>query len=93
VYNIPAASTGVAENCGEQGGFADAEDGRNDWNAYGYGGPCPPIGRHRYYFRLYALDTKLPKLSRPDRSHLRAAMQGHVLGEATLMGTYERTRS
>ena len=57
-----------------------------------YGGPCPPIGRHRYFFKLYALDTVLRDLRRPDKAALEKSMQGHVLAQATLMGTYQKAR-
>ena len=65
-------------------------EGINDWLRRGYGGPCPPIGRHRYFFRLYALDTTLPALPSPNKHNLQAAMHGHVLAEATLMGRYAK---
>jgi len=65
-------------------------EGVNDWDRTGYGGPCPPIGRHRYYHKLYALDTVLPDLKRPKKAALEKAMQGHVLAEATLIGTYHK---
>ena len=58
----------------------------------GYGGPCPPVGRHRYFHRLYALDAALPDLRRPTRARLAAAMQGHVIDEAALVGTYQKRR-
>ena len=64
-------------------------EGLNDWKRTGYGGPCPPIGRHRYFFKLYALDTNLD-LARPTKAELEAAMQGHVLASAELMGTYQK---
>ena len=67
-----------------------AREGINDWLRKGYGGPCPPIGRHRYFFQLYALDTTLPALPSPDKDSLQAAMRGHVLAEATLMGRYAK---
>lgn len=87
LYNLPADTTGLAE-------AVDAPppgtmDGLNDWNRTGYGGPCPPVGRHRYFFKLYALDTVLPDLSEPTKQLLEAAMAGHVLAEAVLMGTYQ----
>ncbi len=63
-------------------------EGINDWKRTGYGGPCPPVGRHRYFFKLYALDTVLPDLGEPTKAELLEAMQGHVIGEAVLMGTY-----
>lgn len=65
-------------------------EGINSWKHLGYGGPCPPIGRHRYFFRLYALDTKLAFVNPPDRKKLLAAMRGHVLAKTVLMGTYQR---
>ncbi len=64
--------------------------GLNDWKRTGYGGPCPPIGRHRYFFKLYALDTVLPDLQRPTKAQLEQAMQGHVLARASLIGTYQK---
>ena len=67
-----------------------ARAGLNDWKRTGYGGPCPPIGRHRYFFKLYALDTTLPHLSRPDKAALERAMRGHVVAQAQLVGTYQR---
>jgi len=87
VYNLPADCAGLPE---DQPLPAGARLGRNDWNNVGYGGPCPPIGQHRYFHRLYALDTALPDLKHPSRSQLEQAMQGHVLAQAELMGTYEK---
>lgn len=69
---------------------AGTRAGRNDWGRTGYGGPCPPIGRHRYFHRLYALDTLLGDLRRPTKAALLQAMHGHVLGEAVCMGTYQK---
>ena len=65
-------------------------DGLNDWHRTGYGGPCPPVGRHRYFFKLYALDTRLLGLHRPTKADLERAMQGHVLAQAQLVGTYQK---
>ena len=62
----------------------------NDWKRTGYGAPCPPAGRHRYVFKLYALDRALPDLHRPDKAQLLRAMEGHVLAHAQLIGTYQR---
>ncbi|MGE5339356.1 MAG: YbhB/YbcL family Raf kinase inhibitor-like protein [Gemmatimonadota bacterium] len=64
--------------------------GLNDWKRTGYGGPCPPIGRHRYFFKIYALDAVLPDLHRPTKGQLEKAMDGHVLARAELIGTYEK---
>ena len=70
---------------------AGAREGLNDWKRTGYGGPCPPIGRHRYHFKLYALDTTLASsLQRPTKAQLEHAMQGHVLATAQLVGTYQK---
>jgi Raf kinase inhibitor-like YbhB/YbcL family protein len=86
LYNIPAS---VNRLDGEAPG--GARDGLNDWKRAGYGGPCPPIGRHRYYFKLYALDGMLGDLGKAaTKADLEAAMRGHVLEQATLMGTYEK---
>jgi Raf kinase inhibitor-like YbhB/YbcL family protein len=88
-YNLPPDTRSLPE-----GGAlpAGARDGVNDWNRTGYGGPCPPVGRHRYFFKLYALDTVLPDLARPTKQRLESAMQGHVLGGAELKGTYEKRK-
>jgi len=64
--------------------------GLNDWQRAGYGGPCPPVGRHRYFFKLYALDTRLPDLASPTKADLERAMQGHVLAQTQLIGTYQK---
>ncbi|MBT3057613.1 MAG: YbhB/YbcL family Raf kinase inhibitor-like protein [Candidatus Thiodiazotropha sp.] len=63
-------------------------EGINDWNRTGYGGPCPPIGRHRYFHKLYALDSLLEGLDNPTKAEVEQAMEGHVIAEAVLMGTY-----
>lgn len=91
LYNIPSSAAGLAENCGARGGFPHARDGRNDWGRAGYGGPCPPVGRHRYFHKLYALDVVLPDLRLPDKARLIAAMEDHVLAEAVLIGRYRKT--
>lgn len=65
-------------------------EGVNDWKRTGYGGPCPPVGRHRYFHKLYALDTVLTGLDRPTKAQVEAAMKGHVLGHAELVGTYAK---
>lgn len=90
LYDIPPSTTGLTA---EQSKPAGARDGVNDWKKTGYGGPCPPIGRHRYYFKLYALDTTLGELHAPNKAAVERAMRGHVLEQAELMGTYERSRS
>lgn len=87
VFGIPPDVTSLPE-----GGPlpAGAHEGTNDWKAVGYGGPCPPIGRHRYFHKLYALDTVLSDLGQPDKAALERAMKGHILAEGTLMGTYAK---
>lgn len=89
VHDIPSTVTGLP-----RGGTtpAGARDGKNDWQRTGYGGPCPPVGRHRYYFKLYALDTILGDLGTPTKTELLRAMEGHILAQAELMGTYERSK-
>lgn len=67
-----------------------AYEGRNDWGRPGYGGPCPPVGEHRYFHKLYALDTVLGDLSEPTKAELERAMAGHILAEAQLVGTYQK---
>jgi Raf kinase inhibitor-like YbhB/YbcL family protein len=89
LYDIPPAAGGLAEGAQAPAG---ARGGTNDWGRTGYGGPCPPIGRHRYVHKLYALDTLLPDLERPSKSQLEAAMRGHVIAEARLIGTYQKHR-
>jgi phosphatidylethanolamine-binding protein (PEBP) family uncharacterized protein len=71
-------------------GGAGTLHGVNDWKRRGYGGPCLPIGWHRYFHKLYALDVALPDLGRPKKADLERAMQGHVLAEAVLIGTYRK---
>ena len=66
------------------------QQGLNDWKQAGYRGPCPPVGRHRYYFKLYALDIQLPAVKRATKAQIEAAMQGHILTEAQLLGRYRR---
>ena len=90
LYDIPPSVTAL----GGVGGATPtgAREGINDWKRRGYGGPCPPIGRHRYFFKLYALDAVLGDLGSPTKADLEAAMRGHVLAHAELMGTYERAK-
>ena len=90
VYNLPPSSAGLAEGVAAATLPEGALQGMNDWKRPGYGGPCPPIGRHRYFHKLYALDTMLPDLKSPDKAKLEAAMYGHVIASAELIGTYQR---
>ena len=91
VYGLPAGAHGLAEGASPDALPDGAREARNDFGRTAWGGPCPPIGRHRYYFRLHALDVTLGDLGpSAGRREVEAAMQGHVLETAELMGTYER---
>lgn len=86
-YNLPVDSVGL-EEAADRHLPAGTLTGLNDWKRTVYGGPCPPIGRHRYFFKLYALDTRLPDLNYPSETTLELAMQGHVLESCELVGMY-----
>ncbi len=88
LYDIAADATGLPE--GGQPLPPGTRQGLNDWRRRGWGGPCPPIGRHRYFFKLYALDTVLAELSPPTKAAVEAAMQGHVLARTQTVGTYRK---
>lgn len=90
LHDIPATASSLAEGAGAHGLPAGTRVGKNDWNKTAWGGPCPPIGRHRYFFKLYALDRALGDLHHPTKAQVEAAMRGHVLGQAVLMGTYQK---
>jgi hypothetical protein len=91
VYNIPAASRSLPEGVPKVGKLADESvQGSSSWQRLGYGGPCPPGGTHRYDFKLYALDTTLALPSGAGKQRLLEAMEGHILAQAELMGTYRR---
>jgi len=90
LYNLPADLQGLAEGVPDEQLPEGTGQGVNDWKRTGYGGPCPPIGRHRYFHKLYALDVHLPDLNRPTKPKLLQAMDGHILEQAELMGTYQR---
>ncbi len=92
LYNIPVAASAMVEDTARHELPPGTSEGKNDWGRTGYGGPCPPIGRHRYFHKLYALDVKLPDLQEPTKAELERAMQGHVLATASLIGTYQKSR-
>jgi len=92
VYNIPANITKLPENAAKAGLPSGAIQGLNDWKKETYGGPCPPIGRHRYFFKLYALDTVLGQLLNPTKSQLEKAMEEHLVDSAELIGTYQKNK-
>jgi Raf kinase inhibitor-like YbhB/YbcL family protein len=90
LYNLPPDCKGLAESVSSRALPEGTREGYNDLKATGWRGPCPPIGRHRYYFRLYALDRRLDDRRNVSRAELDQMMQGHILAEATLMGTYQK---
>lgn len=89
LYDIPPTTRELPENASANLP-AGTREGVNDSRRLGYGPPCPPIGRHRYVFKLYALDRTFPSLDEPTKDELVEAMQGHILGRAQLVGTYEK---
>jgi len=88
VYDMPPTVSSLAEGVVELP--AGSREGRNDWGRTGYGAACPPVGRHRYFHKLFALDVVLPDLDQPDKAKLERAMSGHVLAQAALVGTYAK---
>jgi len=90
LYNIPATVSSLPEGVKDKDLPKGTLKGLNDWKKTGYGGPCPPIGKHRYFHKLYALDIVLPDLMRPTKAKLEKAMEGHVLYKAELIGLYQR---
>jgi len=92
LFNLPPDTTGLAEGVASRDLPRGTGEGLNDWKRTGYGGPCPPVGRHRYFFKLYALDTALEGLTRPTKAAVETAMKGHVLAQAELIGTYQKQK-
>jgi len=92
LYDLPPDATSLPEDTARYGLPPGTREGLNDWKRPGYGGPCPPIGRHRYFHKLYALDVLLGDLGRPTKADLEAAMESHVLASAELIGTYQKQR-
>lgn len=93
LYNLPGVLSALPAGADPVALFPGVRTALNDSSEHGYGSPCPPVGRHRYFHRLYALDTVLPDLGPSARKpDVEKAMAGHVLAEATLVGTYERSR-
>lgn len=91
MYNIPGKLHRLTGGIDEEAQTPYGRQGRNDFGRFGYGGPCPPAGKpHRYFFRLYALDTELDLPPGATKEELQVAMHGHVVAEGGLMGTYER---
>jgi Raf kinase inhibitor-like YbhB/YbcL family protein len=93
LYNVPANSDALPEGLPKQAAAGGAVQGKNDFGHVGYGGPCPPPGKpHRYLFKLYALDTTLTLRNGATKKDVEAAMQGHILANAELVGTYQRRK-
>jgi len=92
LYEIPASATALPRAATAKSLPAGTREGVNDWKRTGYGGPCPPVGRHRYFHKLYALDASLGNLDRPTKATLERAMQAHILAKAELVGTYQRSK-
>ncbi|MBI1815152.1 MAG: YbhB/YbcL family Raf kinase inhibitor-like protein [Deltaproteobacteria bacterium] len=92
LYNIPASASGLPQGVTANDLPVGTKQGLNDWKRTGYGGPCPPIGRHRYFHKLYALDTVLGGLDTATKAQLEAAMKGHVVARAELVGTYQHAQ-
>jgi Raf kinase inhibitor-like YbhB/YbcL family protein len=93
LYNMPPDTSGLSAGVAPTALPAGTLQGKNDWKRTGYGGPCPPVGRHRYFHKLYALDAMLPDLGHPTKDQLLKAMDGHVLAQAELVGTYQKEPS
>lgn len=90
LYDFPPDTTGLPEAVEPEDLPRGTREGVNDWKRTGYGGPCPPIGQHRYFHKLYALDAVLGDLGTPTKATLERALRGHVLAQAELVGTYRR---
>ncbi|MDQ3185689.1 MAG: YbhB/YbcL family Raf kinase inhibitor-like protein [Pseudomonadota bacterium] len=90
LYNIPTNIGGLSEGIAAAELPAGTLEGLNDWQHTGYGGPCPPVGSHRYFHKLYALDTALPDLKQPTKAVLEKAMEGHVIAYSELIGRYQK---
>ena len=91
LYNIPPDTGGLPEGVTSVGLPPETEEGLNDWKRTGYGGPCPPVGRHRYFHKLYALDTILKGMDMPTKTQIETAMRGHVIAKTELVGTYKKS--
>ena len=90
LYNIPPDTHGLHEGIAAAALPPGTLQGKNDWQKVGYGGPCPPTGNHRYFHKLVALDIVLPDLKSPTKAALEAAMKGHIISRAELVGRYQR---
>jgi len=93
LYDIPASATGLTEGIASAALPKGTREGSNGWQRTGCGGPCPPVGRHRYFHKLYALDTVLPDLDKPSTVALEQAMKGHIIAQTQLVGTYQKGKN
>lgn len=92
LYNLPADATELPESVAREASLPDGtQQGMNDFGKIGYGGPCPPSGTHRYFFKIYALDARVDPRHRARKGDLVKAMKGHILAEGQLMGKYSRS--
>ena len=92
LYDIPPSATGLPQGVSPTELPEGTQEGMSDFQRTGYGGPCPPIGRHRYFHKLYALDTVLPNLTKPRKVDVEKAMKGHVIEQAVLVGNYQKSQ-
>lgn len=92
LYNLPPNIHDIPESMLPESLPAGAREALNDWKRMGYGGPCPPIGRHRYFYRVFALDTVLPDMGHVTWKQLESSMKGHILAQTELIGTYEKVQ-
>jgi Raf kinase inhibitor-like YbhB/YbcL family protein len=90
LYNLPPDTPGLPENVTSADLPEGTLEGKNDWKRTGYGGPCPPIGRHRYFHKLYALNTRLLDMNNPTKSQLLEVMEPYIIAEVELIGTYQK---
>jgi len=92
LYNLPSNSTQLPEGVASSNLPSGTKEGLNSWGKTGYGGPCPPIGKHRYFYKLYALNTVLNKMDNPTKAQVEDGMKDHIIAEAELVGTYQKAR-
>jgi len=91
LYNLPPEAAELPEGTTAADLPPGTRVGLNDWNRSGYGGPCPPVGRHRYFHKLFALDSVLAAMDRPTKADIEEAMAGHIIEQVELVGTYEKS--
>ncbi len=92
IFNLPPEMTCLLEGVTSKNIPHGTREGLNSWDKMGYSGPCPPIGKHRYFHTLYALDTVFSELNQPTKKEIDAAMNNHIITQTTLMGTYKKSQ-